>query len=166
MKLILRVSSTNEYCDGGCEFASLDLTRELANIALRRIQVLKDHKKVDESIYETYYWDFHAEYFTSRADSNDVPENVKNAMLAVGEILEALGAEEKEVVTGPDDFEVVEAQITVVECAQMVVREDGIAFLALPKHCGFYVTTAEIPVPMLESAAGIDKTEILHKTDS
>jgi len=43
MKLVLRVSSGNEYCDGGCEYAALDLTRELASLALRRIQVLKEH---------------------------------------------------------------------------------------------------------------------------
>ena len=55
MKLVLRVSSSNEYCDGGCEYAALDLTRELASLALRRIQVLKEHKKTDELVYETYY---------------------------------------------------------------------------------------------------------------
>ena len=166
MKLILRVSSSNEYCDGGCEFASINLTRELANITLRRIHVLKDHKKVDESIYETYYWDFHADYFSPRADFSGVPENVKTAMLGVGEILEALGAEEKEVVIAPDDFEVVEAQIAAVECEQMVVRIDGIAFLAIPRHCDLYVTTAEIPAAMLERAADMDKTKTLRETVS
>jgi hypothetical protein len=166
MKLILRVSSSNEYCDGGCEFTSIDLTRELANIALRRVQVLKDHKKNDGSIYETYYWDFHAEYFSPRADFSDVPENVKTAMFAMAEIVEELGVEEKEVVTAPDDFEIVEEQIAAVECEQMVVREDGIAFLAIPKHCDFYVSTSEIPVTMLESAAALDRTEALQKTVS
>ena len=53
MNLILRVSSSNEYCDGGCEYAAVDLTRELASLALRRIQVLKEHKKTDELVYET-----------------------------------------------------------------------------------------------------------------
>lgn len=166
MKFLLRVSSSNQYCDGGCEFALVELTRGLANVALRRIEILKDQKKVDESIYETYYWDFHAEYFSPRADFSGVPENAKTAMLAVGEIVEALVVEEKGVVTAPDDFEVVEEQIAAVECAQLVVGEGGVAFLAIPKHCDFYVTTAEIPVPVLESAAGIDKTDALQKTAS
>jgi hypothetical protein len=48
----------------------------------------------------------------------------------------------------------------------MIVRDDGIAFLAIPKHCDFYVTTAEIPVPVLQEAAGIDKNETLQKTGS
>ncbi|MGA2630906.1 MAG: hypothetical protein ABSG54_11915 [Terriglobia bacterium] len=166
MKLILRVSSSNQYCDGGCEFAVVDLTRELASVALRRIQVLKEHKKDDELVYETYYWAFHAEYFSPRADLSSVPEKVKIAMQVAAEIVEALEVEEKEVITAPDDFEAVEAQIAAVECEQMVVCEDGIAFLAIPKHCDFYVTTAEIPVPVLHDAAGIDKTETLQKTAS
>ena len=53
-----------------------------------------------------------------------------------------------------------------VECGQMIVRDDGIAFLAIPKHCDFYVTTAEIPVPVLQEAAGIDQNETLQKTAS
>ncbi len=166
MKLLLRVSSNNQYCDGGCEFAAVDLTRELASIALRRIQVLKEYKKNDESVYETYYWAFHAEYFSPWADVTSVPENVRTAMQPMPGIMETLEVEEKEVATAPDDFEVVEAQIAAVECEQMVVREDGIAFLAIPKHCDFYVTTAEIPVSVLQEAAGINKTETHQKTAS
>jgi len=30
MRIVLKVSSNNEYCNGGCEFALVDLTRELA----------------------------------------------------------------------------------------------------------------------------------------
>ena len=30
MRIILKVSSSNEHCNGGCEFALLDLTPELA----------------------------------------------------------------------------------------------------------------------------------------
>ena len=37
-----------------------------------------------------------------------------------------------------------------VECAQMVVRETGIAFTAISKHTDFYVTTAEILKEVLE----------------
>ncbi|MHB8655717.1 MAG: hypothetical protein ACYDA9_17775 [Terriglobia bacterium] len=166
MKLILRVSSSNEYYDGGCEYAAVELTRELAHLALRRIEVLKEHKKTDELVYETYYWDFNAEYFSLRADFTNLPEKVKTTILTVAEIVEALGVEEKEVVTAPDDFEVVEAQIAAVECGQMLVGEDGIAFLAIPKHCDFYVTTAEIPVSVLQEAASIDKNKTLQKQGS
>ena len=32
MRIVLKVSSSNEYCNGGCEFALLDLTPELASV--------------------------------------------------------------------------------------------------------------------------------------
>ena len=166
MKLILRVSSSNEYCDGGCGYAAVELTRELASLALRRIQMLKEHKKNDELVYETYYWDFNAEYFSLRADFTNMPEKMKTAILAVADIVEALAVDDNELVTAPDDFEVVEAQIAAVECGQMIVRDDGIAFLAIPKHCDFYVTTAEIPVSVLQEAASIDKNKTLQKPGS
>ena len=166
MNLILRVSSRNEYCDGGCEYAVVDLTRELASLALRRIQVLKEHKKNDELVYETYYWDFNAEYFSLRADFTNMPEKMKTAILAVADIVEALAVDDNELVTAPDDFEVVEAQIAATECGQMIARDDAIAFLAIPKHCDFYVTTAEIPVSVLQEAASIDKNKTLQKTGS
>src|SRR5713226_1428997 len=98
MKLVLRVSSSNQYCDGGCEFAVVDLTRELGSIALRRIQALKEHKKNDESVYETYYWAYYANYFSPWADVTSVPGNVKTALQAMAEIVEALDVEKKEVV--------------------------------------------------------------------
>lgn len=142
-----------------------NLTKELAGHALRRIQVLKELKKTDELVYETYYWDFNAEYFSLRADFTNMPEKVKTTLLTVAEIVEALALDDNELVTAPAEFEVVEAQIA-VECSQMVVREDGIAFLAIPKHCDFYVTTAEIPVSVLQEAASIDKNETLQKTAS
>jgi hypothetical protein len=40
-----------------------------------------------------------------------------------------------------------------VECEQMIVREDSIAFMAIPKHANSYVQTTEIPITMLEAAA-------------
>jgi len=32
MRIALKVSSGNEYCDGGCEFVLVDLTPELARL--------------------------------------------------------------------------------------------------------------------------------------
>jgi hypothetical protein len=40
----------------------------------------------------------------------------------------------------------------VVEYEQMIVSQDSIAFMAIPKHASFYVQTAEIPVAVLEAA--------------
>jgi hypothetical protein len=53
----------------------------------------------------------------------------------------------------PDTFQVSPDQIAAAECEQMNFREDSIAFMAIPKHAGFYVQTVEIPLAMLEVAA-------------
>jgi hypothetical protein len=47
-------TSNNEYCDGGCEFALVDLTPELAALALGRIATLREQKNLDPDIIEIY----------------------------------------------------------------------------------------------------------------
>jgi hypothetical protein len=67
--------------------------------------------------------------------------------------LDELAIEEKEIVCVPETFQVSPHQIAAVECEQMIVRDDSIAFMAIPKHASFYVQTVEIPLAMLEAAA-------------
>jgi len=67
---------------------------------------------------------------------------------------EDLEVDTREVLTVPADFRVLESQLGAEECAQMVVREDGIAFNALLRHTDIYLTTAEISKQVLESVGG------------
>lgn len=65
-----------------------------------------------------------------------------------------LAIEEKEIVYVPETFQPgVTHQIAAVECEQMIVRDDSIAFMAIPKHASSYVQTVEVPLAMLEAAA-------------
>ena len=50
MRLILKVTSSYEYDGGGCEYALVDLTPELAALALQRIAALKEQKILDPNI--------------------------------------------------------------------------------------------------------------------
>src|SRR5208337_1755468 len=68
MRIILKVSSSNEHCNGGCDFALLDLTPELARLAVGRIATLRKQKSLDPDIEETYYWAYFAEYFSPWKD--------------------------------------------------------------------------------------------------
>jgi hypothetical protein len=45
-------------------------------------------------------------------------------------MLASLEVDTREIVTAPLDFRVSENQVATVECSQMIVREDGIAFTA------------------------------------
>ena len=64
-----------------------------------------------------------------------------------------LGSRRTRCLRVPESFQVPSCQIAAVECGQMIVREDCIAFTAIPKHASFHVQTVEIPLAMLEAAA-------------
>jgi hypothetical protein len=154
MRIALKVTSSNEYCNGGCEFALLDLNPELASLALRRIAVLREQKNLDPDIDETYFWAYFVEcYFDPWADSSDDAKESEGASSAVGDILDDLDIEGNEVVCVPENFQVPPSQCAIVECEQIIVREDGISFTAIPRHASLRVQTAEIPITMLEAAA-------------
>jgi hypothetical protein len=153
MRIILKVSSNNEYCDGGCEFALVDLTPELAALALQRIATLREQKNLDPDIIETYYWAYFAEYFSPWEDLASSGKEAEGTSVTLEGMLDELPIEEKEIVCVPETFQVSARHVAAVECEQMIVREDSIAFMAIPKHASFYVQTVEIPLTMLEAAA-------------
>jgi hypothetical protein len=156
MRIILKISSSNEYCDGGCEFALVDLTPELAALALQRIAALREQKSLDPNIDETSYWAYFVVcYFSPYAGLAIDDKEVEGTSIALGDMLDNFQIEEKEVVTVPECFQVPSSQIAAVECEKMLVREGSIAFTAIPKHASFRVHTVEIPLPMLEAALAI-----------
>ena len=53
----------------------------------------------------------------------------------------------------PDDFAVPESLFARMECSQMVVSEDAIAFIAIPKHASYYIRTAEFPLHLIDAVA-------------
>jgi hypothetical protein len=153
VRVILKVWSSNPENNGGCDFAVVDLTPELARLALRRIAVLGEQRGVDPAACETSYWAADAEYFSPWLSLPDQSDEAKAASLKLEEELDSLQVNRHEMVTAARGSSVPQTQIARVECAQMVVREEGIAFTAIPKHNDLYVTTAEIPKGVLEQAA-------------
>ncbi len=151
MRVVLKTWSSNPEYSAGCDYAVVDIGEEFAKLALRRISVLCEQRAVDPSLYETYYWDSSAEYFSPWGNPASQPSEVQESGVELEEKLEHLEVDTREVVTAPADFQVPENQIAAVECAQMIVREEGIAFNALLRHTDIYVTTAEISKQVLES---------------
>jgi hypothetical protein len=113
MKLVLRVSSSNEHCDGGCELALVDLAPQLAGIALRRIAVLREQKDLDPDVDETYYWAYVVEYFSPWVSLASTEEEVEPAVKAAN-VLDELGIEENEVLMVPESFRVPSCQVAAV----------------------------------------------------
>ena len=155
-QIILKVSSSNEYNDGGCEYALVELTPELAALALQRIAALREQKILDPNIDESSYWAyFVACYFSPYAGVAIGDKEVVGTCIAMRDMLDNLQIEERQVITVPECFQISSHQVAAVECEKMIVHEDGIAFTAIPKHASFHVGTVEIPVTMLEAALAI-----------
>ncbi len=145
MKLISLVTGSEDAF--GCDYALVNLTPKLARLALRRVALLKEQKHLDEGLVETYFWDAHAEYF-----SPWLAEQEKDGD-ALAEMLDRLPAVAGDWMEAPTKFSIPDSLSARVECRQMVVREAGISFLAIPKHTSSYVFTGEVPLPLLEKEA-------------
>ncbi len=122
MRIVLKVSSSNEYSNGECEFALADLTPELAGLAMGRIATLREQKNLDPDIDETYYWAYFAEYFSPWKEPASSAEEIEGARVTLECMLDEFSIEEKEIVCVPETFQVSPAQIA-VECQQMIVRD-------------------------------------------
>ncbi len=145
MKLISTVSSDHET--SGCDYALIELTSDLATLALNRVDTLKAQKRIDPQLDEMCFWDYHVEYFSPW---NSEEENRADSM---GTMIDHLPSVTGDLVQASDDFVVPEDLLARVECPQMIARQDGVSFIAIPKHASYYIRTAEIPVSMLESVA-------------
>jgi hypothetical protein len=145
MRLICVVTGSDDAF--GCDYALVDLTPELAKLACRRIAILKGQKRLDESLVESYFWDDHIEYF-----SPWLAEEEKDAD-TLAETVDRLPAVAGDWMSVTTDFSVPDSLRARVECCQMVVREAGVAFVAIPKHTSSYIYTGEVPLSMLEKVA-------------
>lgn len=152
MQVILKVWTSNPDCSGGCDYAAAEISEKFAKLTLRRINILSEQKALDPSLYETYYWDSSAEYFSPWANLASQPGEVRESGIELEQMLEGLEIDTREIVTAAPNFRVPESQIVAVECSQMIVRDGGIAFTAILRHTDIYLTTAEIPKEMIESA--------------
>lgn len=152
MRLIVNVSSRNENDDGGCVLALIDLTPQLAKLALRRIESLCAIQAQDNDADEIYYWNYDPVFFDPFVDGGDDPEG---STIEADELLDRLREAGNEFVEIDAAFKIPESQLAAIECSQMIVRKDGVAFVAIPKNASFYVETAEIPARLLSRAASL-----------
>ena len=63
--------------------------------------------------------------------------------MAITDLLEKLRIDVTEIAIVPETFDVPPGLVATVECEEMIVRENSIAFSAIPKHASFYASSAE-----------------------
>jgi hypothetical protein len=94
-----------------------------------------------------YFWDFHVEYFSPwNAEEKDSADSLSG-------MLDKLPPVAGDLMRAPDDFAVPESLFARMECSQMVVSEDAIAFITIPKRASYYIRTAEFPLHLIEAVA-------------
>jgi len=152
VRIVLKAWSSNPDYSAGCDYAIVEGGKAFLKLALRRINALCEQKILDPSVNETYYWDSSAQYFSPWIDSVSQSGAAEDTCFQLEESIDALEIDAREVATTLSDFGVPDNRITAVECAQMIVRDGGIAFNALLRDSDIYVTTAEISKQMIESA--------------
>ncbi len=151
MKLVMNVSSRNENDDGGCVLAWIDLTVQLAELGLGRVETLAELQARDQDADEICYWNYDAIFFDPFLGPGDDPEGASTA--ASEQLLDQLDMAATNFVEVDRTFDVPAAQIAAIECCQMIARKESIAFVAIPKHASFYVETAEVSAEVLRRAA-------------
>ena len=153
MKLAMNVSSHNENDDGGCVLACIDLTPRLAELALRRIDSLGELQAQDRDADEVYYWNYDAVLFDPFLGPSHEGER-QDPLAATGEqLLDRLDKLQEGFVEVDSLFVVPEHQLAAIDCSEMIVRKEAVAFIAIPKHGSFYVETVEVPSEVLRRAA-------------
>lgn len=149
MKLILKCYSDNEWWEGGLDYAILDLTPNLAKLAVKRIERIKRCKAEDNQLYEMYYWDYCCEFF-KYPDEEKHPELFK---IVEGETFRQWdGTFSADLIA-----QIPEELLDRTECDQMAVSVDSIKWSVLPKNGNTYIHTECIPVELLKEIAGVQE---------
>ena len=120
------------------------MTPQLAELALRRIASLGERQAQDRDADEVYYWNYDAVLFDPFLGPGHEGAPEDPWALTGERLLDRLEREQKGFVEVDSVFVVPEHQLAAIERSEMVVRKEAVAFIAIPKHGGFYVETVVI----------------------
>jgi hypothetical protein len=149
--------------NGGCDYAIVDLTPQLAERIRRRVTLASEAGQQDNDLYELYFWGGSAEFF-----DHDVLDGCQNAVAAAGgpdpylaarDWLADFEGREYAVVPAGVDLNAYEAQRT--ECDLMIIQvsrssprtEFSIIWTASPKHADSHACKATYTVVAAIKAA-------------
>ena len=81
---------------------SYELAPELVSVALRRIGRLREQQVADRQLYESYFWDSHAAYFSPWVGSERAPDSGDEPTVA--RTIEELRVDGREIIQAAQDF--------------------------------------------------------------
>ena len=151
MKLVLSVSAIGEQAEGRCPWMWIDLSPPLAQKALERIDVFRFAEEKDDDVIELYYVSLEATFFNpwlAAAETEQEDEGI-----AIEDLLEQLCADDLEWAEVSDELTIPEWATVRIEESQMIVRKNGVAFVASPRGTAAFVGTGEVPMEVLQRAS-------------
>ena len=132
--LILGTSSSDPEWSGGCDFAIIEMNIKLRSTIFSRKSTFVKIRAADTDLYEMYFWDYTPEFFSPYLDEDDFSDEFEKIVLSTDGIWEK-----------PENLIIPENTFARIECPQMIIREEGVAWVVIPKHSDVYVTTFEVP---------------------
>jgi len=155
MQFVVKVWSSNSESGLNFDYAIIECTPGFFDQCLQRIGAFRTQKGPDPALEEMHYWDLSAQYF-------DIWNARQSAELdgispELARSIDALEVDRREAVVTADDLHVSGGCTASIECAMMIVRNEGIAFSAVLKDDEIRLTTAEISQNLLELARSSTK---------
>jgi len=138
MRLLLATHSSNSEYNAECDYAILDLTKELARAILKRIVLVSKLKKDDPDLCRMSFWDYSARFIAcGTIEDEDFMEGFDDRV----ELPEGFD-------TNTSWFK---QQRTDMD--RMFVDEDSVYWESIPKHTDIYVETRALPVDLIRQVA-------------
>lgn len=134
MKLLLRTFSTVEDFYGECDWAFVDITKELAQTILKRAKAFKKAKEADDCLVEMNFWDTSACFF----EYSKLPKELHDKL------------HDEEWMITEETYSEEDAQRT--ECDVMTILDNYVYWEMIPKHTDIRITTGSIPLAEIEKA--------------
>lgn len=124
LKLIVTADSSSEDYNADIDSVFVEIDKSLAQRIMERRKLFLHAKAADKDTYEMYFWGGQAVFLQNFSCSDEWSE-----------------------VDGfPESVDEAET-----ECDQMIIRESGVSWTAMPRHSGIYVTTREIDFEKIET---------------
>ena len=145
MKIITETLSNNEYDNGNCDYAFIDITPDMAIEYLGYINEINELRNIP-SIYNLQTFDYSVTYFSFYEELGGlIDEFEKTNKLKLFE----------DVVICPDDYEIPTEAIQRTECNILNIMKDTIKWNAFVKHTNIEVETKHISIDILKQIANI-----------
>ena len=138
--IFLSTTSSHEDYKGECDIAVVEMTKELAELILKRAEIFRELHAKDRMLVHMDYFDYSANYFQISYEDDIEEELQANTYDGPAE----------------SDYVFPEERRQSTECDQMVLTDDSVYWACFVKHTNIRIETGAIPIAQIQ---GKEKSE-------